>query len=148
MYEPSNSPFSNLAFFWPALAAASASEIAAAAARRFIDLAVGPDMGPAASEPKWATPNTIALELKTVLLRDFSIEQHGLATLVCAPLTLHGAAVADFAPGHSLVATLRDAGISRVFVTDWRSAQSDMRFLAIDNYLADLNVVVDQLGGR
>ena len=32
-------------------------------------------------------------------------------------------------------------------MTDWRSASPDMRFLAIDNYLADLNVLVDELGG-
>jgi poly(3-hydroxybutyrate) depolymerase len=43
---------------------------------------------------------------------------------------------------------LRGAGLGRVFVTDWRSASPDMRFLSIDNYLADLNVLVDELGSR
>jgi pimeloyl-ACP methyl ester carboxylesterase len=33
-------------------------------------------------------------------------------------------------------------------VTDWRSATATMRFLSIDNYLADLNVLVDQLGAK
>jgi hypothetical protein len=32
-------------------------------------------------------------------------------------------------------------------VTDWRSATPEMRFFSIDSYLADLNVVVDELGG-
>jgi poly(3-hydroxybutyrate) depolymerase len=56
--------------------------------------------------------------------------------------------VADFATGHSLVAALRHAGLQRLFVTDWRSATAEMRFLGIDDYLADLNVVVDEIGGR
>ena len=67
--------------------------------------------------------------------------------MLCAPFALHGAAVADLAPGHSLVVALRDAGLRRLFVTDWRSATVEMRFLGIDDYLADLNVLVDRLGG-
>jgi poly(3-hydroxyalkanoate) synthetase len=54
--------------------------------------------------------------------------------------------VADFATGHSLVAALRQAGLQRLFVTDWRSATSEMRFLGVDDYLAELNVVVDEIG--
>ncbi len=119
--------------------------MAALAAKQFADLAVGTD-GPPAREPNWATPNTIALELKSVRLRDFSAGAKGLPTLLCAPFALHGAAIADFAPGHSLVAALRRAGLRRVFVTDWRSASPDMRFLAIDDYLAQLNVLVDEIG--
>jgi len=145
MYEPTGRQFPHLAFLWPALAAASVSEIAALAAKQFAGLAVGTDNGPAACEPKWATPNTIALELRTVRLRNFTAAQEGVPTLVCAPFALHGASVADLAPGHSLVAALRDAGLRRLFVTDWRSANPNMRFLGIDDYLADLNVLVDQL---
>jgi pimeloyl-ACP methyl ester carboxylesterase len=36
--------------------------------------------------------------------------------------------------------------LSRVFVTDWRSATPETRYFSIDNYLADLNVAVDELG--
>jgi poly(3-hydroxyalkanoate) synthetase len=43
---------------------------------------------------------------------------------------------------------LRDAGLTRLFVTDWRTATPEMRFRSINNYLADLNVLVDELGGR
>ena len=46
------------------------------------------------------------------------------------------------------MAALLASGLGRVFVTDWRSASPDMRFLSIDSYLGDLNVVVDELGGR
>jgi poly(3-hydroxybutyrate) depolymerase len=70
-----------------------------------------------------------------------------VATLLCTPLALHGAVVADLAAGHSLVAALRDAGIDRLFMADWRSASAEMRFRGIDDYLSDLNVLVDHVGG-
>lgn len=100
-----------------------------------------------AQELEGATPGKIALELQTVRLRDFSMVESGVPTLLCTPLALHGAAIADLTAGHSLVATLRDAGIERLFMADWRSAGPEMRFLGIDDYLADLNVLVDQVGG-
>src|SRR5579863_970797 len=146
MYQPTARQLPRLAFLWPAFAAAAAGEMAAAAAKQFADLAVGPD-GPAACEPSWATAHTIALELKTVRLRNFSVEAKGSPTLLCAPLALHGATIADLAPGHSLVAMLQRAGLRRLFVADWRTASPDMRFLGIDEYLADLNVLVDEIGG-
>jgi poly(3-hydroxyalkanoate) synthetase len=54
--------------------------------------------------------------------------------------------MADFAAGHSIVEALQSQGLDRVYVTDWRSALSDMRFLSIDSYLADLNVAIDEIG--
>jgi len=148
MYEPTGRQLPHLAFLWPALAAASASELAGSIAKQFIGLSGATD-GPATGrEPDWATPNTVALELKCVRLRDFSTAQQGVPTLLCAPYALHGAGVVDLAPGHSLVAALRAAGLANLFVTHWRSADADMRFLAIDDYLADLNVLIDQLGSR
>ncbi|MGA2568352.1 MAG: alpha/beta fold hydrolase [Pseudolabrys sp.] len=147
MYEPTGRHDPRLAFMWPAFAAASASDFAALMAKRFAGLAMGADDGPTADEPTWATPNKIALELKAVRLRDFSTAENGIPTLLCAPFALHGAAVADLVPGHSLVAALRDAGLHHLFVADWRSATPEMGFLGIDDYLAALNVLVDQLGG-
>ncbi len=145
MYDPAARRSPNLAFLWPAVAAASMSEMAGLLAKQFGDLAVGPD-APLLRKPEWATPHTIALTLKSVWLRDFSTNAERVPTLLCAPFALHGAAMVDFAPGHSLVAALRDAGLQRLFVTDWRSATPDMRFLGIDDYLADLNVLVDDIG--
>ncbi len=130
---------------WPFIAAATASD---AAASYFGELAraVVDDGGERRKpEPSWTTPHAIALELATARLRDFSTGRDGVPTLVCAPYALHGAVIADFAPGHSLVEALRVAGLPRVHLTEWRSARPDMRFLTIDNYLADLNVMVDAL---
>jgi poly(3-hydroxyalkanoate) synthetase len=45
-----------------------------------------------------------------------------------------------------VVETLCQSGLSRVFVTDWRSATPETRYFTIDSYLADLNVGVDELG--
>ena len=134
-------------FLWPVLAAESASEFASAMAREFVKLAIGPKTATDAPEPQFVTRNEVTLELASVRLRDFSTASAGLPTLVCAPFALHGAAITDLAPGHSLVAALQGAGMKRVFVTDWRSASPDMRLLSIDNYIADLNVLVDELGG-
>ena len=88
-------------------------------------------------EPDWTTRNTVALELQSVRLRDLSLDHAGPATLICAPFALHGATIADFAKGHSLVEALRGAGCQRLLVTDWRSATPEMRYLSIDSYLAD-----------
>jgi poly(3-hydroxybutyrate) depolymerase len=142
------SPFASMVFLWPALVAESTSELASAAAKELVNLAVGGAEQPNVREPRWATRNRVAIELLSLRLRDFSTASEGIPTLLCAPFALHGATIADFAPGHSLVEALQGAGISRLFVTDWRSASPDMRFLSIDNYLADLNVVVDALGGK
>ena len=145
MYNPAARQSPNLAFLWPAFAAAAASDMAALVAKQLADFAVGPD-GEPAHEPQWATPHAMALELKTVRLRDFSAASDDPPALLCAPFALHGAAIADLAPRHSLVAALRQAGLRHLFVTDWRSATGEMRFLGIDDYLADLNVLIDEIG--
>ncbi len=146
MYEPAGRHFPYLAFLWPAFAAASASEMAALAAKQFADFAVGP-AGPLTHESKWATPHKIALELATVTLREFSDDASETPVLLCLPLALHGGAIADLAPEHSLIAALRAAGLRRLFAADWHSASSQMRLLGIDDYLAALNVLVDEIGG-
>jgi poly(3-hydroxyalkanoate) synthetase len=145
MYQPVRFDLASVALLWPAIAAASVSDMTALVARQFANLAVGADQPPAA-EPQWATAHTIALRLRTGRLRDFSDNRACQPTLLCTPLALHSAAIADFEPNHSLVAALRHAGVRHLFVADWRSANSDMRFLGIDDYLADLNIMVDEIG--
>ena len=144
-YPGGQFPYS--AFFWPALAAASAGELASSWGALFLGFSRDADGGQTPQEPEGATPGKIALELQAVRLRDFMVAQTGVPTLLCTPLALHGAVIADLAAGHSLVAALRDAGIGRLFMTDWRSASAEMRFRGIDEYLADLNVLVDGVGG-
>ena len=143
------SSFPSVAFLWPALLAASVSDAASAMASEFAQLASAVEEAePPAVAPRWASPNEVALDLSTMQLRDFSGGAAGVTTLVCAPFALHGATIADFAPGHSLVAALRAAGCERLFVTEWRSAGAEAGFNAIDTYLAELNVAVDAVGGK
>ncbi|MDH6263654.1 alpha/beta fold hydrolase [Bradyrhizobium sp. BR13661] len=98
------------------------------------------------SELGWTTSGTVALELATMRLRDCARTRSGQPALVCAPYALHRALIADFAPGHSVVQSLLQGGIDRVYLTDWRSASPDMRYLSIDSYLSDLNVAIDEIG--
>ena len=146
MYQPASHHASNPVFLWPALLAASASEMATHFAKHFTSLAIGAD-GETTPQPKWTTPHRVALELKTVQLRDFTTGSNGPPCLLCTPFALHGSTVSDLAIGHSLIAALQGAGLTRLFVTDWRSASADMRHLGVDDYLADLNVLVDEIGG-
>jgi poly(3-hydroxyalkanoate) synthetase len=49
-------------------------------------------------------------------------------------------------PGIALSLRCAAPDCAAFFATDWRSATAEMRLLGIDDYLADLNVLVDQIG--
>ena len=97
--------------------------------------------------PKLATPNEVRLELRTMTLRDYG-RPAPIPTLVDAPYAGHSAMIADYSEGQSLVATLLDNGVGHVALTDWKSASPDMKDFDIDNYLADMVVAIDDLGGK
>ncbi|MEH2622992.1 poly(3-hydroxyalkanoate) synthetase [Bradyrhizobium sp. AZCC 1719] len=115
-------------------------------AQWFADPKPAPSRAPEQMPLAWTTPNVVALQLPSMRLRAFSRGNAGQPVLVCAPYALHGALAADFAPGHSLVGALQRDGMNRIYVTDWRSATPEMRHLSIDNYLAELNVAIDEIG--
>jgi len=100
--------------------------------------------------PQFSSTNTVIGELHTLRLRDFSTapEKDECPTLIDAPFAGHSAVIADFRADQSLVATLLANGCSRVLLTDWKSATHAMKDYDIDNYLAELNVCIDDLGGR
>jgi polyhydroxyalkanoate depolymerase len=97
--------------------------------------------------PKLATPNRLRLDLRTMRLRDYG-KLGGLPTLIDAPHAGHTAMIADYHKGQSLIETLLANGIDHVSLTDWKSATDDMKDLEIDNYLAEVIVAIDDLGGR
>ncbi len=97
--------------------------------------------------PALATPNQLRLDLRTMALRDYG-KPGGIPTLVDAPYAGHTAMIADFHDGQSLVQTLLANGVGHVALTEWKSATDDMKDLEIDNYLADLVVAIDDLGGK
>jgi len=96
--------------------------------------------------PALATSNRVRLDLRTMVLRDYG-KSSELPTLVVAPYAGHMAAIADYHDGQSLVQTLLANGIDHVALTDWKSATDDMKDLEIDNYLAEIVVAIDDLGG-
>ncbi len=98
-------------------------------------------------KPKLATPNVVRLDLRTMALRDYG-RPGGIPTLVNAPFAGHRAEIADYHKGQSLVETLLANGVGHVALTDWKSATDDMKDFDIDNYLEELIVAVDDLGGR
>lgn len=56
--------------------------------------------------------------------------------------------IADRHKGRSLVETLPAYGVGHVAPTDGKSATADMKDLEIGNYLAEITVAIDDLGGR
>ena len=97
--------------------------------------------------PRLATRNKVRLELRTMLLREYG-KPGGVPTLIDAPHAGHTAMIADYHKGQSLVGTLLANGVDHVALTDWKSATRDMKDFEIDNYLAELLIAIDDLGGR
>jgi poly(3-hydroxyalkanoate) synthetase len=148
--ETAAGPFFATNFFvWPFIAAAAAGDaLAAQAGEMARALSWSPGESDRPAKLDWCSPNRVRLELSTMDLRDFSPAgaTNEVPTVVCAPFALHCATIADLAPGHSLIETLARNGCRRIFLTDWRSATADMRLLTIDDYLAELNVAIDDIG--
>ncbi len=99
-------------------------------------------------KPAWATKNKVIINLNTLRLRDFSSEDEGIYTFIVAPYAGHTSMIVDFHTKQSLVETLMENGIEKICATDWKSATGKMKDYNIDNYLANLNICVDKLGGR
>jgi len=139
----------SIPLFWP-LAAAWAMEKAELETfkrgLKFVAEAQKIDHG---LQPRFATPSQVVIELHTLRLRVFGdADPRSPATLVVAPYAGHSATIADYHAGQSLVQTLIAAGHRRVLVTDWKSATQPTKDYDIDNYLAELNVCVDELDAR
>jgi poly(3-hydroxyalkanoate) synthetase len=91
----------------------------------------------------------VRLDLNTMFLlepRRSAASAHPV--MIVAPYAVHDAAIADFAEGHSLAESLTKEGAGPLALTFWKSATAQMRDYGIDAYLSDLNVAVDDLGGR
>jgi len=141
----------SIPWFWPL---AAGIEWADEGMKLFSDnfkFAAEAEMIAAPPPPEWATGNRVLLDLDTMRLRDFSRAAAGrdqLPVLIDAPYAGHSSTIADYDKGQSLVETLLDCGLTRVLVTDWKSATEAMKDFDIDKYLADLNAAIDSLGGK
>jgi poly(3-hydroxyalkanoate) synthetase len=92
----------------------------------------------------------VRIELATMFLLEQRERTRPAAppVLIVGPYAVHDASIADFADGHSLAQTLAEGGADALALTYWKSATADMRDYGIDTYLSDLNVAIDDLGGR
>ena len=97
-----------------------------------------------------ATLGQIRIELPTMLLleRTEPVAAKAEPVLIVAPYAVHEASIADFADRHSVAQVLAEGGSEFVALTYWKSATAQMRDYGIDAYLSDLNVAIDDLGGR
>lgn len=152
MSRKSSSKYGNLSLlgvpaFWPMTMAAALAEAESEVIAKNIKFVEEEIKIHAERRPQPATPNKIRLDLRTMLLRAYG-EESAFPTLVVAPYAGHTAVIADYHKGQSLVETLLANGVGHVLLTDWKSATEDMKDLEIDNYLAEMVVVIDDLGGR
>ncbi|PQV50710.1 alpha/beta fold hydrolase [Paraburkholderia sp. BL21I4N1] len=137
-----------LPFFWPMAAAAAMLKTTADLSARNLAFLAEEEKIHFELRPALASQNQPLLDLRTMVFRDYSTPHaRGMPTIVDAPYAGHSAMIADYQPGQSLMETLRDHGLSRLYLTDWKSATDDMKDLEIDQYLAELNVCVDEVGG-
>ena len=96
----------------------------------------------------FANPFKVELDMTGMRLLAFGDAGDATPILIVAPFALHDASIADFAPDHSIVAVLRAAGASCVHIAECKSANAASQHFDIDAYLAELNVILDELGGR
>ncbi|GAA1834911.1 alpha/beta fold hydrolase [Pseudonocardia ailaonensis] len=104
------------------------------------------------AEPRWRLEHEIALETDFAVLRDFTRDaDRGAAvvpTLVLPPQAGHSSTVADFAPGQSQLAAIRESGLTRLYALDWRPATSATKHVTIDDYIDVVDRSIRRMGGR
>lgn len=101
-------------------------------------------------KPEWVTPNEIVGDLDTFKLRRFSetVTDKDIPTLVLPPFAGHYSTIADYSEEQSLVKTLIESGVKNVYSLDYHSADQLMKNYNVDNYLANLNVFVDDIASK
>ena len=140
-------------FFWPMAPWVELGEEAAEIFQRNLDFAIEEEREEFDLKPVWASPNEVLYDLNTMQLRDFSdaaarSDTKIVPTVIDAPYAGHHSTIADYAKGQSLVETLQSNGIRRVLCMDWKSATDQRKDYNIDIYLAEINAIVDDLGGQ
>ncbi|SNQ62773.1 alpha/beta fold hydrolase [Candidatus Methanoperedens nitratireducens] len=99
-------------------------------------------------EPTWTTKNSMIMDLNTLKLRDFSRGGDGIPMIIIPPYAGHTSTIVDFNTKQSLIELLLENGLEKVYSMDWKSATEEMRYYDIDNYLSELDICVDESGGR
>jgi len=98
----------------------------------------------------WATPNKIIYDKPAFILRDFSASfaANEVPTLLIPPYAGHAATMADHYKKQSIIETLLQNGLTRIFCIEWRDAIQKTKDYDIDDCLAGIHAVVGDMGGR
>lgn len=102
----------------------------------------------ARSAPEWATEHRVVREWPEARLLDFSVGNSTVPTLVLPPQAGHSSTIVDYSAGQSQVRTAHEAGLDAVYSLDWKSATTETRDAGIETYIAILDDVVAELGGK
>lgn len=100
-------------------------------------------------KPEWVTPNEVVGDLHCFKMRKFgSQESDAIPTLILPPFAGHYSTIADYSENQSLVSHLMEFGVENIYSLDYHSATTEMKYYDIDQYLTELNIMVDDLGDR
>lgn len=100
--------------------------------------------------PHWHLPHRTVFRTPFAHLLDFSdgATDDVVPTLVLPPQAGHSSTVVDFSPAQSQVKVIREAGLTRVYVLDWRPATRATRDVTITGYLDVIERAIETMGGR
>ncbi|MGE3285444.1 MAG: alpha/beta fold hydrolase [Pseudonocardia sp.] len=100
--------------------------------------------------PHWHLPHRTVFRTPFAHLLDFSdgSTDEVVPTLVLPPQAGHSSTVVDFSPAQSQVKVIREAGLTRVLVLDWRPATRATRHVTITDYLDVIDRSIELAGGR
>ena len=96
------------------------------------------------------TSNKIIGTYSNLRLRRFGRLQKTqvIPTLLIPPLAVHDAGITDLITGNSLVSTLIESGVENLHAIEWNRLTPDSAEQSFDTCLSDLNIAIDDLGGR
>ncbi|MEJ3658722.1 alpha/beta fold hydrolase [Actinomycetes bacterium KLBMP 9759] len=102
--------------------------------------------------PRWHTPAETVFTTPFARLRDVTAPEEATAdvvpTLVLPPQAGHSSHVVDFAPAQSQLRTIAAAGLSTLYVLEWRAATTATRDVTIADYVEVVDRSVRHMGGR
>ncbi|HZG89353.1 MAG TPA: alpha/beta fold hydrolase [Pseudonocardia sp.] len=102
--------------------------------------------------PHWHRSNEVVFSTPIARLRDATAaadrDDPVLPTLVLPPQAGHSSHIVDFSAAQSQLGAIAEAGLTRVFVLEWRSATAATRHITITDYIDVVDRAVERLGGR
>tara|TARA_B100000609_G_C17221543_1_gene440441 strand:- start:2362 stop:3435 length:1074 start_codon:yes stop_codon:yes gene_type:complete len=101
------------------------------------------------AKPSWATDNQVVFELPALRLRQFGADSScdEIPTVIVAPQVNHSS-ICDYSTDQSLVSTLMDHGLKRVYAVEWKSATLARSKETLDDALDYVLQCIDELGGK